>query len=632
MDRRRIIASAEEKSRAGSVLREIFFGNDNGDNHGLWLHDHLALRLPGVEKIIASDREPGASEILDELLPDTLVEMFGSELFEGDPGRKLREKILDILLEDGEYRTIFDIFCKSVHRNEDESGRLLKEFKNGQKEKAEECSKMLKTPKKYPWRPGGTYARSFVQYLKLPDIFAGIRSDPAPERIEEAVPKADIKELKSFQANMKLQIVKILNGSEDKRAIVTLPTGAGKTRIVVEAIVDFLNSRPSKRRILWIAQSQEVCEQAVLCFKQIWEQYGSGETLEIFRAWGKNDLPTSDELGVIVGGVQKLVSKKHELCELADDGLLSGVFIDEAHHSVADSYGEVLRHLHMSTYQDGGARNDDVPLIGLTATPERREDNETEKLLRMYGRKRIYPSDRVQPASERNGPEFDERWSDLGHMKRELVKLKYLAHAKFIPVDPGMKYFRLDKEETKDFDEGGDVWMKRIATEPERNSNIKNEIIQEAKKGRKILYFGTNVAQSNAMSRILERNGFKSVCITGDTRYAARRLYVDMFNEPNGDIQIMCNYNVLSTGFDSPQIDTVIIARPTTSIVAYQQMVGRGLRGEEFGGKEGNECRIITVRDNIRKFNDDAVELGYEKFEKDVWNTDENDDAGPQVC
>ena len=623
MANRKIIASAEEKIRASGVLRELFFENGRIEDLGPWLHDHLGRRLPGVERILASDSEPGAGEIMDELLPETLVDMFGSELFEGIQGRELREKILDILFESDEYRKIFDIFYKGTGRNASEYRASLMEFKANKRGKAKECLEALKIPRRYPWKPGGTYARSFVQYAGLPDTFAGIRSEPPPDRIEEAVPKADLKELKSFQVNMKRQVVEILKGARENRAIVTLPTGAGKTRIVVEAIVDFLNSRSADRRILWIAQSQEVCEQAVSCFKQIWEQYGKGETLEIFRAWRGNDIPAPDETGIIVGGIQKLVSRKDELRSLADDGLLSGVFIDEAHHSFAPSYRKVLGYLQMSTYPDGGANNDNVPLIGLTATPERREVSETRSLLRMYGRKRIYPNGETEPVSEPNGPRFDKRWSTLNHMRRELEKLKYLAYAEFIPIDPGLEYFRLDEEETIDLEDGGDVWMKRIATEPERNNNIKSEIIREAEEGKKILYFGTNVVQSNAMSRILEKNGFGSVCITGDTRYAARRLYVDAFNDPDGGIQIMCNYNVLSTGFDSPQIDTVIIARPTTSIVAYQQMVGRGLRGEEFGGKEGNKCRIITVRDNIRKFNDAAVELGYEKFDRDVRNSDE---------
>ena len=544
--------------------------------------------------------------------------MFGNELFEGSLGADLRGKILDKLFEKGSYHKIFSIFLGSSPYDATATTKLKIEFNANPKDKARKYLESMKAErKKHPWRPGGVFARRFVEQIRVADIFAGIRSDPKLERIEEAVPKADLKELMCFQQNMKKQVLEILEGSDENRAIVTLPTGAGKTRIVVEAIVEFLNKNSVDRNILWIAQSQEVCEQAVLCFKQIWEQYGKGETLNIFRAWGTNDLPTADEYGIIVGGVQKLVSHKNRLHYISDDDALSAVFIDEAHHSVADSYAKILDGLGMSMFPDGIRPNDKIPLVGLTATPERRLDSETARLLEMYGDKRIYPSEKLKPDSEPNGILFDERWKDLNFMKEKLEELKYLAHAEFIPIEPG-KIFKLDKVETRNFDKGGEVWIERIATEPERNNNIKNEILKEAKAGRKILYFGTNVSQSNAMSRILEKNGFRSVCITGDTRYATRKLYVDTFNENNSDIQIMCNYNVLSTGFDSPQIDAVIIARPTTSTVAYQQAVGRGLRGEKFGGKLGNRCRIITVRDNIRKFNDEGVELGYEKFEKGI--------------
>jgi len=206
-------------------------------------------------------------------------------------------------------------------------------------------------------------------------------------------------------------------------------------------------------------------------------------------------------------------------------------------------------------------------------------------------------------------------------MRRTLTELKYLAKPTFHAIEPGKKIHRLTRDETNDLEGGGEQWIERIATETERNRNIKNEILKWANKGKKILYFGTNVSQSNAMARILEKEKISSVCITGDTRYAARKLYVDIFNEQDSnEIQVMCNYNVLSTGFDSPQIDTVIIARPTTSVVSYQQMIGRGLRGEEFGGKIGNRCDIVTVKDNITKFNNERVDLGYiqneEVFEK----------------
>ena len=547
--------------------------------------------------------------------------MFGSEVFEGKHGGDLRGKILDKLLENGEYRTVLNIFLGSRTRGAPAEERITIQFKENPKAEAGKHAQSMKENRRgHPWRPGGTFARRFVQQIRLADIFAGIRSDPSPTRIEEAVPKADLKELRDFQKNMKNQVLDAMKGAAENRAIVTLPTGAGKTRIVVEAIVEFLNDGASDTNILWIAQSQEVCEQAVLCFKQVWEQRGRGETLSIFRAWGNNHMPTSDERGIIVGGVQKLASRKDELHHLSDGSALSAVFVDEAHHSVAASYAKILDGLGMSRFPNGTMPNDGTPLIGLTATPERRLDAETGRLLDMYGKRRIVPSAGFEPASESDKMRFDERWRGLNTMRKNLTELKYLARAEFIPIDPGKHVFKLDKTETKDLDDGGDLWIERIATEPERNSNIKNEILKEAELGRKILYFGTNVSQSNAMSKILENGGFRSACITGTTRYATRRLYVDAFNDKNRSdgIQVLCNYNVLATGFDSPQIDAVVIARPTTSIVSYQQMVGRGLRGEEFGGREGNRCRIITVRDNIKKFNDEAVELGYAKFERGI--------------
>ena len=396
-----------------------------------------------MEKILASDCETGSREIPDKHLPRILVDMFGNELFEGSLGADLRGKILDKLFEKGSYHKIFSIFLGSSPYDATATTKLKIEFNANPKDKARKYLESMKAErKKHPWRPGGVFARRFVEQIRVADIFAGIRSDPKLERIEEAVPKADLKELMCFQQNMKKQVLEILEGSDENRAIVTLPTGAGKTRIVVEAIVEFLNKNSVDRNILWIAQSQEVCEQAVLCFKQIWEQYGKGETLNIFRAWGTNDLPTADEYGIIVGGVQKLVSHKNKLHYISDGDALSAVFIDEAHHSVADSYAKILDGLGMSMFPDGIRPNDKIPLVGLTATPERRLDSETARLLEMYGDKRIYPSEKLKPDSEPNGILFDERWKDLNFMKEKLEELKYLAHAEFIPIEPG-KIFKL---------------------------------------------------------------------------------------------------------------------------------------------------------------------------------------------
>ena len=276
--------------------------------------------------------------------------------------------------------------------NKKDAEDIKKKFAKDKPTTAAQLVKCLKDHSRYPWRPGGPYAARFVSELRLPRIFAGIKSSGRLERKVEVVPKSERKPLQLYQKNMQKQIENILNRSdEESRAIVTLPTGAGKTRIVVEAIVQYLNKNGVEKNILWIAQSQEVCEQAVACFRQIWEQLGKSGTLNIFRAWDTNDLPTADEHGIIVAGIQKLHSNMGNLNQICKEDMLSAVFIDEAHHSVAESYMDVLNGLEITPLLDEGSykMNDKIPLIGLTATPERTDDSETEKLISFSHRCRI---------------------------------------------------------------------------------------------------------------------------------------------------------------------------------------------------------------------------------------------------
>ena len=629
------VPTTEQRKEAANALGDVLFGGKNDDAIAYWLHKHLQDRLPGAEEIMASDRDSTAVEIADKELPAILIGLFTTEIFAGgsaeeEGGYHLRDKILDVLFEKYEYSKIRDIWSGAT-QNKNTIDEKNKAYAKDRKSAANEMVKELKVHSKHPWFPGKAYARRFVSVLRIPDVFAGIPSDPKMDRMETAVPKADIKELKNFQKNMQAQIEEILGNPKmkDNRAIVTLPTGAGKTRTVVEAIIQFLNKNGTDRNILWIAQNQEVCEQAVVCFKQIWEQKGKGSELQIFRAWGNNEIPSGDERGVIVAGIQKLDAHKKELNAFYDQGALkdqklSGIFIDEAHHSTTESYRGILENLQMSPILgETPKENDLIPLIGLTATPERKKDNETEYLRRMYGEKRIYPKENYNPPKDKMGKPFANKWSDLLFMKRRLTEFRFLAKPTFHGIDPG-KVWKLNHRESKDQAKGGTKYIDRLATDEERNRNIKTEILKWANREKKILYFGTNVTQASIMARLLENDGHRSVCITANTRYAARKMYVDIFNKKdNNEIQVMCNYNVLATGFDSPQVDVVIIARPTTSVVAYQQMVGRGLRGEEFGGKKGNKCDIVTVKDNIEKFNNRHLELGWETYDREMKGDDE---------
>lgn len=100
------------------------------------------------------------------------------------------------------------------------------------------------------------------------------------------------------------------------------------------------------------------------------------------------------------------------------------------------------------------------------------------------------------------------------------------------------------------------------------------------------------------MAARLHIAGIPAAAVSGTTPTSARRYFLDRFQR--GEIRVLCNHSVLTTGFDAPKTDMVLIARQVFSPVRYMQMVGRGLRGERNGGTA--RCRIVTVLDNLHQF------------------------------
>ena len=95
------------------------------------------------------------------------------------------------------------------------------------------------------------------------------------------------------------------------------------------------------------------------------------------------------------------------------------------------------------------------------------------------------------------------------------------------------------------------------------------------------------------MSVMLRKAGYLANYIINETRLSTRRKTIEDFS--SGKIQFLCNCEILTTSFDEPRIDHVIMARPTISQVLYEQMIGRGLRGELFGGTK--TCKILICED-----------------------------------
>lgn len=114
--------------------------------------------------------------------------------------------------------------------------------------------------------------------------------------------------------------------------------------------------------------------------------------------------------------------------------------------------------------------------------------------------------------------------------------------------------------------------------------------------GRKnILVFTEFVEESEVLTKI-----YPGICecVSADTKKKDRERILNDFK--SGKVKIVCNVGVLTVGFDFPQLETIVMARPTRSLRLYYQIIGRGVRPDFFGTKE--DCWFVDLCDNIKRF------------------------------
>lgn len=170
-----------------------------------------------------------------------------------------------------------------------------------------------------------------------------------------------------------------------------------------------------------------------------------------------------------------------------------------------------------------------------------------------------------------------------------------------------------------------------VAEDPERTLLIYQEAVRLIKDGHKrILLFAASVSQAHRLSYALNFYGNPSrsdICCeskaisSDEISNSIRRSIIDWFIQPtklDETPKILCNYGILTTGFDAPETSAVLIARPTNSLVLYSQMVGRGLRGPKSGGT--HVCDVITIVDkNLPAFWD--IQAAFTNWEH-AWEAD----------
>ena len=109
--------------------------------------------------------------------------------------------------------------------------------------------------------------------------------------------------------------------------------------------------------------------------------------------------------------------------------------------------------------------------------------------------------------------------------------------------------------------------------------SIRSQVVDSYMKygcGKKAIVYTINKAHNKHLCEEYQKSGINAVTIDCDTPQSERKQLLDEFKK--GKIQIICNVNILSEGFDCPDVEVVQITRPTYSLSLYLQQVGRGLR------------------------------------------------------
>jgi superfamily II DNA or RNA helicase len=442
---------------------------------------------------------------------------------------------------------------------------------------------------KPPSRWNTAEARTFVASIGFPDEFA---ASPESRREGEEFISGPIElpPLHDFQEEVLAGVRNLVaTATTRRRAVVSLPTGGGKTRVTVEAAV-LLVLRPEgdRRSVVWVAQTDELCEQAVQAFRQVWINLGAQKTdLRIVRLWGGNSNPSIQELDkpvVVVASIQTLNSRMGTggLVWLNKPGL---VVVDECHHAITPSYTNLLRWLDAEAPRTDAPPKDEPPILGLSATPFRTNDDESKRLAKRF-------DNRWLPA---NQEQLHARLLERGVLARPIHEA--LQSGIGLSDDEISRLAQLDWEGL-DFEKLLEEINQRLGKDKTRNERLVNRI--EKAEERSILFFANSVQHAEEISARLNLRGIPAAAVSGGSATASRRYFLQHFQF--GDIRVLCNHSVLSTGFDAPKTDMILIARQVFSPVRYMQMVGRGLRGLKNGGTA--QCRIVTVMDNLGRFAD----------------------------
>ena len=393
-----------------------------------------------------------------------------------------------------------------------------------------------------------------------------------------------------------------LSSTDRKKALIVAATGAGKSVMMAELAKRWLDKWPSGeyKRILFVVHDQRLVAQNSKTFKG----YTGNEDVGIYCA----GLGFKDTDNQVIFASRQSLGKNPNVC-----GSFQLIIIDEVHsvsfHKKDGEYNKIL------DCQTG------VPVVGFTATPYRLDNGF------IYG-----DDDRCL---------FPRISYEIG--AKQLIEQGFLSRPSYPDVLDGIEI------NTKGIKRSGGDFVKKDISRLMMGENLQIvndslDIWERQAKGRKVtIAFACSIEHGEALHKEATSRGISAVLIHSKTamnRHEKEQLLNDI---KEARYSLIININMLTTGFDAPIVDCILLLRPTLSAQLFVQMIGRGLRLHP--GKE--DCLILDLAGNHERFGDiynpiipdkkkrkksDDFELVKPTYERDCFECWETIPEGETTC
>lgn len=341
-----------------------------------------------------------------------------------------------------------------------------------------------------------------------------------------------------YQADLSRQIRHSID--RQLRSLVSLPTGAGKTRTALHAFLSDYSTAASGAnagplRWVWMAPTLELLDQARGSLQSLWQQARTCPDMDIaFRG-------SSPQGANIWFTTPQAVNRAAPSVLL---GTRAAVF-DEAHQLGAPTFKAAAQ-----ACERAGAT-----LIGLSATPGRSVADETDDLVDFFDR-RLLVSKFLEPDPI-----------------AKLQEMGILAKLRFRPIGP------YEQDWTPQSRLRGLAWLSE----------------RLHRQGRRLLVFAATVAEGMALDMHLRAMGLRSAFVDGTSDEIFRAQALHGFQ--TGEVRVLINNRLLATGYDCPAVADVALGTRVNSPVLFEQMVGRAARGPLTGGSAA--ARVWQFDDHL---------------------------------